>query len=111
MGNAVETVARKMCGRPQRGASLGDGGGEAKGQRSPVVTQVRRLTDTSGSPAGVHLSDAKPRLYAPRGKRCASGAQGRRPFYKGRAGRCGLTALTVAGGALLTYSAVSSISH
>ena len=82
----METVAGKMCGRPQRGASLGDRGGEAKGQRSLVVTQVRRLTDTSGSPAGVHLSDAKPRLYVPRRKRCASGTQGRRPFYKGRAG-------------------------
>ena len=40
-----------MCGRPQRGASLGDGGGEAKGQRSPMATQLRRLMDTSGVPS------------------------------------------------------------
>lgn len=50
MGKAVARVGGKMCGRPQQGASLGDWDGEAKGQKSPRVTQVRRLMDTSGVP-------------------------------------------------------------
>ena len=50
VGKAVGIVGGKMCGRPQRGASLADRGGQARGQRSPRVPQVRRLMDTSGVP-------------------------------------------------------------
>lgn len=80
----------KMCGETTAGASLGDGG--RQGPAGPMATpQLRRLMDTSGVPAGIHLSDAKTRLYTPKlkGKLGMRGPRGEETLLQGVQGGVG----------------------